>query len=227
MNDTASRQLPSRVVDARHYGWLRTGDGPDTYSADYHWPSKFADRPKGLSYAELESTHGPLREVVPPSAESVAELRRVIREAGTKAVGSLLVAISQLSLDFALRPGKPEISGSLVAGREGSWEAERLYSLSWSLGLTLADRPKRFDQAAVDGFKAVLLGWVTGEDYTEVAETLAGVFSDVADDLGGWKAVADGPFQPGGRFSHDFGAIEAVHSWLLSRTEDDYQGLSP
>jgi len=225
MTDTpeSAAMPPSRVVDAKHTGWYLTRDaeGAIVYSCGYGKPT--------YDYAALAEAFGPLRPVVPPSEESSAELRRVINAAGNKAVGSLLVALSEVALDFAKKPGKPEYSGSLIAGREGSWEAERLTSLAWSIGLDLADRPKRFDRAAVDGFKAVLLSWVTGDNYTEVAETLAWKFSSVADEHGGgirgWAVLADGPFQPGNRFAHPPETIERVYSWLMSVTHDGYEGL--
>lgn len=226
---------PSRVVDAKHTGWYLTRagaepDAPLVYSSGYGKPTY---TPEALAEA-----FGPLRPVVPASEESSAELRRVIAAAGNKAVGSLLVALHEIVLDFGKRPGKPEYSGSLIAGREGSWEAERLTSLAWDLGGDLAERPKRFDRAAVDGFKAVLLGWVTGEDYTEVAETLAWKFSSYADEHGGgirgWAVLADGPFQPGNRFAHPPETIERVYSWLLSVTteheplyEYDFEATTP
>lgn len=221
--EPAEAKPPSRVVDAKHTGWYLTmdADGATVYSCGYGKPT--------YDHATLAELFGPLRPVVPPSEESSAELRRVIDAAGNKAVGSLLVALHEIVLDFGKRPGKPEYSGSLIAGREGSWEAERLTSLAWDLGGDLADRPKRFDRAAVDGFKAVLLSWVTGEDYTEVAETLAWKFSCVADEHGGgirgWAVLADGPFQPGNRFAHPPETIERVYSWLMSVTGDGYEDL--
>ncbi|SFO26805.1 hypothetical protein SAMN05216207_104044 [Pseudonocardia ammonioxydans] len=60
------------------------------------------------------------------------------------------------------------------------------------------DKVRRYDAATADDIAAVLVRWVSNPDrYTEVAETLAGLFGDFADEHGGWPAVADQWLQRG------------------------------
>jgi len=197
---------PSRVVDARFQGWYLSGDGQ--YHADFGGSRGLEPR----TLDELTETRGPLREVVPRSEASAAEAEAALKVAGRLAAGSLLVALARVALRISARPGQPA-TGSLLAGREGSWETADMNSLIWNLGIDLADDPGRFHADAVERLAAVVEGWIGGETYNEVAETLSGIFADVADDLGGWPAVADDPLQPGGRE-----AAESLRGWLIGRS---------
>jgi hypothetical protein len=89
-------------------------------------------------------------------------------------------------------------------------------------GADLAAKKSRFDEAAVEALVRVVKGWVTGPDvYVEVAANLAWLFSKVADESGGWAAVADRPLQPGQRVGgHPEDVVEAVQRYLLSQTAD-------
>lgn len=199
---------PSRVVDASFQGWYLAGD--NLYHADYGGS-------RGLEpcdLGELTATRGPLREVVPASEASTAEAEAALRVAGRLAAGSLLVALARIALRISARPGR-KATGSLLAGREGSWETADMNSLIWNLGIDLAEEANRFDAAAVERLTAVIDGWIGGEDYTEVAATLAGVFADVSDELGGWRKVADPGIVNAG--------AESLRGWLTS-TASTFEG---
>ncbi|MBP2371403.1 hypothetical protein [Pseudonocardia parietis] len=195
------QQLASRVVDVEHRGWMLTRDvgldGPLVYqdASDY-----MAQR--YLAPDDLAEQCGPLRPVVPPAEEDVAELRRAWTAAGRQAAYSTAVAV-QVAFG-RLREGRGGLTApdsfevtrrQLVAGRPGSWEASRLLELQlWAN----RDKVRRYDAAAADDIAAVLVRWVSNPDrYTEVAETLAGLFGDFADEHGGWPAVADQWLQRG------------------------------
>lgn len=195
-----SSDLPSRVVDAEHRGWmlmLGAAGGPPEYmdASDY-----VAQR--SVAPDELAEQHGPLRPVRPPTETDVAELRAAIALAGRKAIYSLAVAIYEARRELEQRRNDlpwPEpmylAKRQLLAGRPGSWEADRLYNLAlWPY----PDKVRRIHAEARERMTAVLLRWVSDpEQYTEVAETLAEIVSEHADERGGWAAVADQWLQPG------------------------------
>jgi hypothetical protein len=63
----------------------------------------------------------------------------------------------------------------------------------------------------------VVDGWVSAADrYTEVAANLASEFSMVADEAGGWTAVADRYLQRHQRVGHPDHVVEAVQNYLMS-----------
>jgi len=205
----AAPKTPSRVVDAHFQGWYLSGSG--LYEADYGRSRNLDPRP----YPELIETRGPLREVVPPSETSTAEAEAALKVAGHLAAGSLLVALARVALRISARPGRLA-TGTLLAGREGSWETADMNSLIWNLGIDLADEGSRYHEGAVERLTAVIDGWIGGETYTEVAATLAGIFADVTDELGGWPAVTDAPLR---RASN----VESLRGWLTS-TSASYDG---
>jgi hypothetical protein len=209
--------LPYRVVDNLNRGWHPVGNGE--YMVDYGGvrPGRPADP---LPYRELEAQHGPVRPVVPPATSDTEELREALAGAGVKAAASVLVALYRTAVKFsrASSPGGLE-GGSLRAGREGSWESAVLYSLAWTLGGDLDEKPKRFDEECVRPVINVLERWTLNpERYVEVAENLAFSFGQVADELGGWSKVADRYLQPGTRVGHDPDTIEAVRGYLMSQS---------
>lgn len=191
--------LPSRVVDAEHRGWMLMG-GRDG-APEYMDASDFRAQ-RTLAPDELAAQHGPLRPVRPPTEADVAELRAAMDLAGRKAIYSLAVAIYEARRE--LEAGRSDLEWpepmylakrQLLAGRPGSWEADRLYNLAlWPY----PDKVRRIHAEARERMTAVLLRWVSApEQYTEVAETLAGIVSEHADERGGWAAVADQWLQPG------------------------------
>lgn len=214
---SSSSRRPYRVVDRFYQGWyLRSGDG--TFDAD-------GGHRRGLetlTFTTLDLTRGPLRPVVPPTEEDCAAVKAALVGAGRKAAGSLLVALYRLVLEDAGAEREGGARYRVMVGREGSWESEDVVRLAWNVGADLAEKTSRFDEAAVAELVRIVQGWVTGPDvYVEVAANLAWLFSKVADETGGWPAVADRPLQPGQRVGgHPEHVVEAVQHYLLSQTAD-------
>ncbi|MFG3336952.1 hypothetical protein ACGFZZ_33660 [Streptomyces tendae] len=212
---SSSSRRPYRVVDRFYQGWyLRSGDG--TFDADGGHRREL----ETLDFTMLELTRGPLRPVVPPTDEDCAAVKAALVGAGRKAAGSLLVALYRLVLEDAGAGREGGARYRMMAGREGSWESEDMVRLAWNVGVDLAEKKTRFDEAAVSELVRVVQGWVTGPDvYVEVAANLAWLFSKVADEAGGWSAVADRPLQPEQRVGgHPEHVVEAVQHYLLSQT---------
>ncbi|MGW0757124.1 hypothetical protein ACWD1Y_11650 [Streptomyces sp. NPDC002814] len=212
-----------RFVDRLNRGWhIASSEQPVRYAID--WAGLRPNRPADpLTLEELEAEHGPLRPVGHGDPSDDLVLRSALADAGVKAAGSVLVALYRLSVEYSRNstPGGYE-GGSLVAGREGSWESEAIYRLAWTIGGDLDEKPKRYSEECVASVMAVLRQWTQHpERYVEVAENLAYEFSKVADEQGGWSKVADRPFQPSttvGR--HPMDTIEAVYHYLMSRSSE-------
>ncbi|MFE6904632.1 hypothetical protein ACFVFJ_49145 [Streptomyces sp. NPDC057717] len=86
-------------------------------------------------------------------------LRGALADAGAKAVGSVLVGLFRLSVEYrrGSSPGGYE-GGSLVAGPEGSWESEAVYRLAWTIGGgDLDEKPTRYIEDAVREAVALLI----------------------------------------------------------------------
>lgn len=191
-----------RVVDAHHQGWHPTGslDGPTVYAADYGFQREGLGDPRTLE--QLEAERGPLRPVLPITPEDRAELDGALADAGRRAVYTIAVAVQDAFKQLRERHGGlanwdsyQRTRTHLLAGREGSWESEALIDLAlWGD----VDKTRRIHEPSRQVITDMIVRWVTDPDqYTEVAETLAGVVSRYADEHGGWKAVADQWLQPG------------------------------
>jgi hypothetical protein len=210
-----------RFVDRLNRGWHIASSGePVRYAID--WAGLRHGRPaEPLTREELEAEYGPLRPVGSTDPSDDLVLCGALADAGVKAAGSVLVALYRLALEYrrASSPGGFE-GGSLVAGREGSWESEAIYRLAWTIGGDLDEKPKRYSEECVDSVIAVLRAWTQNPKlYVEVAENLAFAFSKVADELGGWGKVADRPFQPTAKVGrHPLDTIEAVYHYLMSQS---------
>lgn len=199
---------PNRVVDCYDYGWYLTGDGQGNtfYQRD--------DRAvTGLTYAEVEHTHGPVRPVEPISDVDQVALVDAFRTAGRKSITTLAAAV-----ELVFHRRREEHGGlsdgasyaaarrALVAGRAGSWESSVLIEVVlFGNGLNLV-RPKgpvsRVRNPSVEAMRAagphrrvnaevrdtladMIYRWVTDPArYTEVAETLAAEVSAYADSYG-------------------------------------------
>ncbi|MEV7512027.1 hypothetical protein AB0O57_29135 [Streptomyces sp. NPDC091201] len=206
--------LPYRIVDGSFQGWYRlSGDG--RYDAD-------SGHRRGLetsTYEQLAATRGPLRPVEPPTAEESAAVKAALAGAGRKAVATLLVAVFRLTEQDAVARRTEGAQSWLLAGREGSHESTSLHRLAWSVGCDLSEKPARYDAAAVTELVRVITGWVSGPGrYVEVAANLAGLFGDVADEAGGWAAVADRYLQRHQRVGHPDEVVEAVQRYLMSQS---------
>ncbi|MGW7090045.1 hypothetical protein ACWGH2_42050 [Streptomyces sp. NPDC054871] len=210
-----------RFVDNLNRGWhIASSETPVRYAID--WAGLRRGRPDDLlTREELEAQHGPLRPVRPADPSDDSVLRGALTDAGVKAASSLLVALYRLTVEYSRdsAPGGYE-GGSLVAGREGSWEAEALHRLAWTIGGDLDEKPKRYSEECVASVIEVLREWTQHpKRYVEVAENLAIEFSKVADEQGGWSKVADKPFQPGTKVGrHPIDTIEVVYHYLMSQS---------
>ncbi|MGW3389515.1 hypothetical protein [Streptomyces cinereoruber] len=138
------------------------------------------------------------------------------------AAASVLVALYRLVLAEAEEQREsggragPSI-GSWPGG--GPWESEVMVRLAWDISAELAEKPKRCDETAVEEVVRVVTGWVTGPDrYVEVAATLAGEFSAVADRADDWEAVADRYLQRHQRVVHPDHVVERVQNYLVSQS---------
>lgn len=209
----AEPSTPHRVVDAQDQGWYLVGDG--LYHADYGSIRGL----EPLPYDQLAEQRGPLRPVLPVTDEDEAAIIAALTEAGPKAAGSLLAALYSLFLAEARSAALDgRRADRLLAGREGSWESAGLPTLAWEMGSQVAEKPSRFHQMTVLRLTAVVDRWVTDpERYTEVAETLAAIFGQVADAAGGWDKVADRYLQPGGRWAQN--GTERLYGYLMSTAE--------
>lgn len=222
MNDANE---PYRVVDRDNNGWYLAADGHGGTAYCLNYSTQIPD------YATLEAAHGPLRPVLPVTDADVAELDRLCSEAGRKAVTSLAAALATVVKRLYENAGGVERSlessayayRTLAAGRAGSWEAELLRSVV-SFGYELNDNRKasksgggsaleakgpghRVDRDARDGMATIIMRWVTDPArYTEVAETLAWIVSQHADQHGadGWRRIADQWLQPSALIGEDF-----------------------
>lgn len=194
---SSSKKAPYRVVDREQQGWHRVGaDREARYAADYGWRRELPNRP---SYEQLERGRGPLRPIAPITEADSATLRAALRAAGRKAATTLAAALADLYRarrdayagdEHDAGPAAHEHARrALVAGREGSWESEALIALMvFGSGL----KASRVHAGSRQVIAELLTRWATDpERYTELTETLAGEFSAVADEAGGWAAVAD------------------------------------
>ncbi|MFJ4342614.1 hypothetical protein [Streptomyces sp. NPDC088915] len=211
-------ELPYRVVDRENRGWHTVGE--DQYMVDYGGlrPGRPGDP---VTFGVLKAEHGPLRRVVAPDPGDVLMLKGALIDAGKKAAASTLVALYRVAAVYAhdSSPGTND-AGSLIAGREGSWESGLMMNLAWTIGGDLHEKPKRYDEKHVGQIINVLEQWTRHPTrYVEVAENLADIFGQVVDAQGGWAEVADRYFQPGVRVGHPEDTIEAVRNFLFTKSE--------
>lgn len=240
MTDT---EQPYRVVDSHNQGWHREGGPEGLYRGFDPTTTKLLEH---RTYDDIVRDFGPVRPVLGVLAEDREQLRGALETAGRKAIGSLASALEQVNSELRARASEPGdkyhssgyhyASRALTAGRPGSWESERLQSV-WIFGngLNLWPRkdgkdpdemratgpnPKRVHVEARDEMAAVLRRWVDSSDrYTEVAEHLAAIVSNYADEAhgpDGWAKVADQWLQPGGLAHED---IAACYGLLYSQSE--------
>ncbi|MFD4406747.1 hypothetical protein ACFWPH_28690 [Nocardia sp. NPDC058499] len=234
---------PYRFVDHRNVGWvIQAGTG--TYRG-FDPTASWERPPEVATLAEITDAYGPLRTVQPCRAEEADEFQAALALAGRKAVASLASAAEVIHFEARNRfgPWDADVSATadyatrtLVAGRPGSWESALMSEL-WLFGSELnlwprtdsgdvasmratGPNPKRVHVEARDRMAAVLRAWTASEDrYTEVAETLASLVADYADEHhgpGGWRAIADQWLQPDARLPSAY--AEPCHRLLYSRT---------
>ncbi|MEV4806842.1 hypothetical protein AB0K18_43180 [Nonomuraea sp. NPDC049421] len=197
------------MADDEGEGWLQHppfGDRDEYYDT---YPRRDLGE---LSYEQLAEQRGPLREVGLPTDEDVARLEEALTTAGRKAATTVAVALLNVAMAAAERNREKYGHGQsnlLTAGRPGSWEASTLNSVTWSLGPNI--KATRVHPEALQTIEEVLRGWVLDRPVVvEVAENLAAVISRVADDHGGWEAIAD-------RWLVAHEGAETVRNWMCSR----------
>lgn len=224
--DSIPRRQWYRVVDRENQGWHPVGtvEGPPLYAADYGFKRGLPNR----SLDDVERIRGPIRPVLPITAEDSALIVETFDRIRRKSITTLAAAIEQVYYDVRESAGGLAAPGSfdyavrtLLAGREGSWESELLKEVMYfgnSLNLAKSTRGAESIEARraagpsrrvdVDGRRVLadmLTRWVSDPNrYTELAETLAGEVSEYCDEHGGWSAVADQWLQPGGLAVEDF-----------------------
>ncbi|MFE6127794.1 hypothetical protein ACFQ6Q_05905 [Streptomyces sp. NPDC056437] len=204
--------LPTRLVDVTWQGWHRIK--ADTYRADFGSARNLPDLP----IERLDDMRGPLRPVVQVREEDAEAVRTALRRAGRKAAASLLVAVHRLAEQYeqAALAGRDPFASKLYAGHEGSWPAQCLEFLAGEVGGDLAQRPRRCHRAAVAELGRIIHSWVTGaHDYVEVPATLAALFTEVAEQRGGWSGMADQWLQPEGTVVQQPQVAEQLRSYLL------------
>lgn len=223
---------PYRIVDSRTKGWHIVGayeDIPEGYVED------MTDQSNRLTLNQVIEQHGPVRPVVPMPDADREELLEAFRDAGRRAAGSVIVGLWRLlkeHLDAVWSPpgtqGEPYENANrlLIAGREGSWEADLMRGLVWSAGVDLNDKARRLHEPTVETVKRVVGRWVTSPDYyVEVAEGLPGIFAEYLDEdvngqPRGWKGAADQWMQPGSLSWEGQG--EPMQRWLGSLSRSVY-----
>lgn len=207
-------EYPFRVVDSQDVGWFAVA--PARYSNTLLQSQ--GGEPQSLD--ELESERGPLRTVVSAPEADLERLRNALTGAGTKATASLLVTLYRLARSHAdqeYERSERRQSSRLYAGGDDTWQTQAMRSLIWSLGVDLADKPRRLDEHAMAEVMAVVDQWVTPDAsvYVEVASNVARAFEAAALHAGGWQGLADRHFQPGDRFAHSSNSVEAMYAWLM------------
>lgn len=242
---------PNRVVDRDNYGWYAAASA----GGGSHWTSGLINGygTDYSSYEDLAAARGPVRPVLPVTDADQDALHALFGQAGRKAVTSLAAAIEDVfhrlreqhcggNWSKDTHGGWEYAKRTMMAGRAGSWEADLLISVSLfgnELNLAKATRTlhdvdarraagpvKRVDKTARDAMAAIIWQWVTSPDrYTELAETLAYVVSDHADEQhgpDGWARIADQWLQPGGPSREGF---RACYGLLYSRSEHRQDSL--
>jgi hypothetical protein len=205
------KDRPYRLVDVNWQGWHPSGNS-GLYEADYGF-ERALDEP--WSYERIAEERGPIRPVVFVPDADEAEAARLLQLAGKKAAASALAALYRAFKHFPGAHPHP-----LLAGREGSWESQRIRQLAWTIGGKLDEKPTRIHEETAAGLAAIVISWASRPDsYTEVAENYANLFSRHADAAGGWPAVADQWLQPGRGPGHDADTVHAVGSYLLSTSD--------
>ncbi|MFI6326623.1 hypothetical protein ACIBG8_54505 [Nonomuraea sp. NPDC050556] len=187
----SSNNFPSRVVDGQGRGWFATHPYTDEEKAlgEQVVYRRGGANDEVISLAQLGEKYGPWRPVVPMPEGDHHAMVQALTKAGKKAAGTLAVAVfkvaKQTMVDNGMRPTE-----LLIAGRPGSWEADALRHLAWSLGSDI--KLTRTDMWAGQLCEEIITRWITDPDaFVEVAEGLASVFGDVVDAAGGWDQASD------------------------------------
>ncbi|GGN46733.1 hypothetical protein [Streptomyces fuscichromogenes] len=202
----AFEAYPERLVDLRCRGWQHIGQG--RYRVDQQEQRGLPER----TYDQVAAIDGPLSVVEPPNPYNAEDFVAALEAAGTRAAASLLVALHQLADEYDKWFQKAgEVTCSLTAGAEESWQSETMMAQVRTYGEALAGQSDRTVEEAVTALREELEGWTgVSQAYTEVAENLARLFSRAADGTGGWSALADPELQ----------AVDSLRDWLMSHSKD-------
>ncbi|MFE5842000.1 hypothetical protein ACFQ7N_10175 [Streptomyces niveus] len=202
----AYEAYPERLVDIRCRGWQHTGKG--RYRVGHQEQRGLLER----TYDEVAAVDGPLSVVEPPNPYNAEDMVDALKAAGTAAAGSLLLALHQLADEYDRWSREAgEVTCSLTAGAEESWQSETMMAQIRTRGPALAAHPDRVVEEVVTALKEELEGWAgVSEHYTEVASNLADLFSRAADGQGGWSAMAEPELR----------TVDPLRTWLMSQAKD-------
>lgn len=217
---------PHRLVDRENQGWYLTSDGAGgfAYGADFGHRSGL----ENTDLTTLTRERGPWRPVEPITDADEALLRDAFTRAGRKTITTLAAALADVYHQARERGGDSHDYGcrTLTAGRGGSWESAVLLQVAWFGNDLRHGSGKRIDAGARQTFVEVLTRWTSDpERFTEVAETLAAVVSQYADErhgADGWRKVADQWLQPASLARDDF---STCYRLFYSQSEHFDSGL--
>ncbi|WP_018219195.1 hypothetical protein [Salinispora vitiensis] len=200
---TTADDRPYRLVTEHGEAWMLTTGGEYT--------DRTHSRHRSLDALHAEHT---VRPVLPVTEQDHQLLQEALRRAGRRAVASLASALDLVCHELRESLGGQASMQTMIAGRPGSWESAALQEVIW-FGATL-NRPRlggnvtqtraagpnaRVDPAAQQTMAEIIRRWVSDPHrYTEVAETLADIVSQHADEhhgVHGWAEIADDRLQPG------------------------------
>lgn len=199
-------------------GWWLTS-GPDGHAGYVSTQSRRTETTP-VSFEDLDAEHGPLRPVEPMDDEDRTRIADTLRQLGTKAVATLAAALGAVWEDaLGLYPPqeRQKAQMALIAGRPSSWEADALLEVTFLGRDLLYNGGRRIDTGALKTLREVLAAAVDDHGpHHELAETLAGIVSAVADERDdGWASVADQWLRPGSLAKAD---TATVYRLLYSRS---------
>lgn len=223
--DTTERApLPGRLVDRYGRPWIHGGTGyrVDSYGARPHdlalarvagvplVADGYGDlAPAAVPFDDLARRFGdcvPFRPVIHTDG---ADLDPVLAESDHDGLYHLLEGVTRAHV--AATMVTPSNWPLIAAGRPGSWETVAMMEM---VGVSVECIPPAVPHPAPARIAAIILSWIYGGDeYVEVAETIATAFGRALDERGGWHA---GYYRTTGL---DRVIGPRVLSWITSRAE--------
>lgn len=217
---------PYRVADAQWYGWHQVGtdhpDDPPIYDVYPTPPDVVRLGPYSASWPLWKvAERGPLHLVDAPTTAETATVVDALTAAQTLAVGTVCWLLGDRLKAHHRADGHTR---RMVCGRPGSWESEAIKHIGWNVGCDMRTG-RRVDQTAVVAVGTVLDRWTcwppgaypADAPVVEVAETLACLLGEVADNLGGWDRMADRWLR-----SASPDVVDQVRGWFIDRSANHH-----